>query len=376
MIDAAACASRVARVAGYLDEHGIAAARFEDFEGARSPVVRYLTGHPGDAFLVVTADARTILIAWDVNMARRRASVDRILAYTDFGRNPVNATKAVLGELGLRRGGRVSLGEATPYLRFIDYVEALDDFDPLCESGGVDGFVRSMRAVKDAGELEIYRRASLVTDRLMDEIEEGLRSGVLASETDVALFIERECRCAGCEGTGFETIAAGPARSFGIHAVPAYGAGPFATEGMSILDFGVRLQGYTTDVTMTFVRGDPGPVRRRMIELVGEACESAVRLCGPGVAARSIAGHVDALFSRAGMSMPHGLGHGIGLEAHEAPGINMRPENDAVLVPGNIVTIEPGLYDPELGGVRLEHDILVTEHGFEALTHSRIVFLD
>jgi Xaa-Pro dipeptidase len=73
--------------------------------------------------------------------------------------------------------------------------------------------------------------------------------------------------------------------------------------------------------------------------------------------------------------MPHGLGHGVGLEAHEAPAVRSRADNAAILAPGHIITIEPGLYDPELGGVRLENDVLITAEGAEVLTHSRIVRL-
>jgi Xaa-Pro dipeptidase len=73
--------------------------------------------------------------------------------------------------------------------------------------------------------------------------------------------------------------------------------------------------------------------------------------------------------------MPHALGHGIGLEAHEAPGVNVRASNTAILVPGNIITLEPGLYHPEFGGVRLENDVLITENGCKVLTKSRIVSL-
>jgi Xaa-Pro dipeptidase len=375
MIETSVYAARRNRVAAYLSEKGIAAARFEDFEGMRGRSVSYLSGHPGDAFLVVAADARSVLVPWDVNMARKCAQVDDIIPYTSFGRKATSATLAVLEKLGLRRASKLALSSSTSYLRYIDFVEALEDYDMICEAGGVDEFVMGMRAVKDSGELEIYREASRCTDILMDGIESGIRSGSFASELDLALFIERESRMLGCEGTGFETLAAGPGRSFGIHAVPAYGAGAFATDGMSILDCGLKRGGYTTDITMSFVRGEAGAKRESMIALVREAHDSAIAMCAPGVPTRDIAAMVDGIFQAAGYTMPHALGHGIGLDAHEAPGVNQREENRAVLEPGNIITIEPGLYDPDLGGVRLENDVLITDAGCEVLTHSRIVRL-
>ena len=289
MIEASVYTARRERLSAYLAKRGLAAARFEDFEGMRSRNVRYFSGHPGDAFLIVTADGRSILVPWDINMAQKCAHVDDIIPYTSFGRKAASATLAVAGKLELPHGSRIALPSSTSYIRYIDFVEVLEDHDMVCEEGGVDDFVIGMRSVKDAGELAVYREASRITDLLMDGIEARVRAGELATEVDVALFIERESRMLGCEGTGFETLAAGPGRSFGIHAVPAYGAGPFATEGMSILDCGVVLEGYTTDITMTFVQGDPGTERERMIGLVREAYDQAVAMCAPGVATRDIA---------------------------------------------------------------------------------------
>jgi Xaa-Pro dipeptidase len=367
--------ARRQKVAQALAARGAAVARFEDFEHLRSPSVRYLCGHPGDAFLLVAADGSSALVAWDRIMADRMASVDRIYSYTDFGRNSGAAMRAVLSDMGIRPGSKVELPAATPYPAYVDMVAALDEWDLVCEQDGIDSTVLKLRAVKDSGELAIYEKASALTDRLMDGIEAGIRAGRLEREMDIALYIEKEGRSAGAEGTGFDTIAAGPERSFGIHAFPSYGGGPFGTQGMSILDFGIVIEGYTSDVTMSFLRGPLASEQHRMVELVKEAYARGVAACIPGAAARDVALVVDEFFRVEGKTMPHSLGHGIGLESHEYPGINLRPGNDAVLEPGMIVTIEPGLYSPEFGGVRLENDVLITGSGHRVLTNSRIVEL-
>jgi len=368
-------ARRREKVAAFLRKRGIAAARFEDFEHLRSPSLRYLSGHPGDAFLIISADSGSVLIPWDLNMAGKMASVDTVLPYTSFGRSSTAAFRAALENLGVKPGSRVEMSSSTPYPSFVDHVAALDEWDLVCPAEGADAFVLSLRAVKDEGELAIYARTSALTDRLIDALEQGVRTSAFSTELDVALFIEREARAAGAEGMGFETLAAGPGRSFGIHAFPAYGAGAFGGPGMSILDFGIVIEGYTSDVTMSFVREPLEPRQRAMIELVEEAHRIGIAACGPGVPAREVAARIDALFSAEGVSMPHALGHGIGLEAHESPGINLRETNTAILAQGNIVTIEPGLYDPALGGVRLEDDVLITVDGRRKLTSSRIVRL-
>jgi hypothetical protein len=141
--------ARRARVAEALRARGIAAARFEDFEGMRDPSVRYLCGHPGDAFLIIGADGSSALVAWDRNMADKMASVDRIFSYTDFGRRSADAMCAVLRELGVKRGDKVGMPAATPYPKFVDHVGVLEDWALVCEAGGIDDMVLGMRAVKD-----------------------------------------------------------------------------------------------------------------------------------------------------------------------------------------------------------------------------------
>lgn len=367
--------ARRERLASALRERGIAAARFEDFEHLRSPSVRYLCGHPGDAFLVIAADASSVLVPWDANMAARMAHVDTVLPYVDFGRRSESAMRAALETLKVPSGSRVELPSATSYPSFIDHVASLEEWDLVCENSGADQEVLSMRAVKDEFELSIYEKASALTNSIMDGIEAGIKDGSLDNELDIALFIERKARAAGAEGTGFDTIAAGPGRSFGIHAFPSYGAGPFGAKGFSILDFGIVIEGYTSDVTMTFVRGPLEPEQRKMLDLVREAYDRALAACAPGRPARDVAVLVDEFFAENGFVMPHSLGHGIGLEAHESPAVNIREENKAILKPGNIITLEPGLYHPDLGGVRLENDVLITETGRRELTSSRIVIL-
>lgn len=368
-------AERRGRVAAWLKDRGIAAALFEDREGRRDPTVRYLSGQPGDSLLIVTAEGRGILVAWDVNMAETMARVDEILAYGDFERKPVRAVLGVLAQEGIAAGARVELPSTLAYPEYVRYAGEGEDYDFLCREDGADEFARGLRAVKDEAEAAVYRRAASITDELIEALEAGVRKGSISTETDAALFLERESRARGCEGMGFETLAAGPRRSFGIHAFPTYTSGAFGTDGLSILDFGVSLEGYTTDVTMTFVRGRLSPRQDRMIALVEAAYREAAGMLRPGVPTLQIARRVDEVFAAEGFKMPHALGHGIGLEAHEAPALRNRDDNSWVLAPGHVVTLEPGLYDPETGGVRLENDFMILPDGAEALTRSRIVRL-
>jgi Xaa-Pro dipeptidase len=367
--------ARREKIYNWMAQEGVAVVMFEDTESRRDPAIRWMTGQPGDALLFLSVDRQALLIPWDINIAVKYADAETIIPYTDLGRQALIAFRTALEIFKTPPGSKLEISPATPYPLFLNYVESLGDFDILCRDAGATQAVTVLRSVKDEEEIAIYRELSQITNEMIDHLEEDIRSGKIKTEMDAALYIEAEARKRGCEGTGFETLAAGSGRSFGIHAFPAYTAGKFASQGLSILDFGLKLKGYTSDVTMSFACPPLSKAQERLLMLTEKAYKASLSLVEPGIEARSIAAVVDNLFTKARKAMPHGLGHGIGMEAHEAPTIRNRGNNDWILAPGMIFTLEPGLYDPDHGGCRLENDILVTETGYEVLTHSRIVRL-
>jgi Xaa-Pro dipeptidase len=359
----------------WMAEEQIALVMFEDTEGRRDPGIRWMTGQPQDALLFLAAEGKSLLVPWDVNMAALYAQADAIIPYGEFERRSIQALKGAAALFKLHPGARLEIPPVTSYIGFLKYIEEAGEYDILCRNNGAHDQAERLRTVKDEEEQAIYRKAAVVTNVITDLLENEVAAGRLPTEMDVALFIEAECRSRGCEGTGFETLAAGATRSFGIHAFPAYTASPFAGPGLSILDFGLKYQGYTTDVTLTFARGPLSREQERMLTLTEKAYARALSLIKDGARAREISLAADAVFGRARKSMPHALGHGIGLEAHEAPYLRSRPDNEWILQEGMIFTLEPGLYDPVQGGCRLENDILITPEGAEVLTQGRIIRL-
>ena len=358
-----------------MAQEGASLVMIEDSEAHRNLAIRWLTGQPGDALLFLSVDRRSLLVPWDINMAMLHAEADAMLPYSEFDRLPVKALKGVTERLNIPKGSRIEISGATPYPMFLNYVEEITDFDVICRKGGVWEELEKCRAVKDEEEIKIYHKISVLTDEIIHLLENQIRAGKLKTEIDIALFIDSECRKRGCEGTGFETLAAGPERSFGIHAFPTYTAGAFGGPGLSILDFGLKYAGYTSDVTLTFAGEPLSKPQEKMLSLVEKAYKLALSMIKSGEYARNISLAVDTYFGRYRKKMPHGLGHGIGLQAHEAPALRNRSDNEWILEPGHIITLEPGLYDPIHGGCRLENDILITEAGAEVLTGARIVRL-
>ncbi|MDR0451165.1 MAG: Xaa-Pro peptidase family protein [Treponema sp.] len=357
-----------------MAQEGIALILFEDTEGRRDPAVRWLSGHPGDALLFLTVSRKAVLVPWDLSLALIYGQADSLIPYAAFERRSLAAVQGVAKKFKIPRGSKIEIPPVTPYLLFLEYVGGLGDFDIICRNSGIHGEAEKMRALKDEEEIRIYRTAAGITNRLIGLLEKNVRSGKLKTEADTALFIEAEARRQGCEGTGFATLAAGPDRSFAIHAFPPCTAAPFAEQGLSILDFGLKYAGYTTDVTLTFAR-DPSPAQEKLLTLTEKAYNLALSLVEEDRPAREIARAVDTLFGKSKKIMPHALGHGIGLQEHESPAIRNREDNGWVLKPGMVFTLEPGLYEPSLGGCRLENDILLTGKGAEVLTKASIVRL-
>ncbi|MCL2801920.1 MAG: Xaa-Pro peptidase family protein [Treponema sp.] len=375
--------ARLEKIYKWMADENIALVMLEDCEARRDQNIRWITGHPGDALLFLS-QGKAILAAWDVNLAKLYAlhSGVMIASYNDFDRKPAKAIAAIAQKLGIPAGSKIEIPPVTPYPVFLDYVGELTDYDILCRENGIAAEIRKMRAVKDEEEIAMIRKAANITNELIDSIEKNVISGKIKTEADAALFIELESRKSGCEGTSFETLAAGPERSYAIHAFPAWTNAPFGTDGLSILDFGVKLGGYCTDVTLTFAR-NLDPKQEKLVNLVEKASKLAVSMAHNEVRAKDIAAAVDTLFSRSKKKMPHRLGHGIGLEAHEYPSLGNSSENEWVFSPGMTFTIEPGLYHPLLGGCRLENDFLIidgsagsaTPQPPEMLTNARIIRL-
>lgn len=367
-------AARREKLFAFMKENKITAAVFEDTEGRRDLSVRYFTGHPSDALWICSSDGKNTLVPWDENLAKERSVDVKIAPYNKYDRKNIEAVREILKSFKKNDPRlKVEVSPATPYPLFLKYVDALQGWDVLCRENSVHDFVLSLRACKDEYEIECTKEAARVGDLIIEKIENGIDDGSIKTEMDVSLLIERELRLNGCERNGFDTLAAGSSRSFEIHAFPGYTSAPWPGKGLSILDFGVVFEGYTSDTTLTVVK-DATDEQKKLVELVEKAAKEALPYYKNGEKIKMAGLVADEVFKKAKREMPHTLGHGIGLEIHEFPRVSAKQTDDLVFKPGMIVTLEPGLYDSKLGGVRLENDVLVTENGNEVITHSKIIY--
>ncbi len=230
----------------------------------------------------------------------------------------------------------------------------------------VSGLVEGLRLCKDPGEVRMLKRGARVNGDALREISASIRPG--RTESDVALDLETAMRRRGASGASFDTIVASGPRSALPHGIAS--SRRLKKGDLITIDFGAVMSGYHADTTRAFSLGRPSPRGEKIYNIVLEAQMTALEAVKPGV----LCGEVDKAARDViagygyGEAFGHGTGHGVGLDIHEAP--RLGPGVKEVLRPGMVVTVEPGIYLPRWGGVRIEDMVLVTERGKEVLTRS------
>ncbi|MBU0673044.1 MAG: Xaa-Pro peptidase family protein [Proteobacteria bacterium] len=235
----------------------------------------------------------------------------------------------------------------------------------------ITGLIEKQRTCKDPGELALIRRAVRLNEEVFIEVFKSLRPGM--TERQVAIRIETLMRERGASGPSFETIvAAGPNGAL-PHAVP--GDRPLVEGEPIVIDMGLVLDGYCSDMTRTVVLGRIAQKTRKLFRLVRKAQLAGIKAIRPGRTGLEVDMAARRIITEAGYgeAFGHGLGHGVGLAVHEAPSLSFR--NRKQLKPGMVVTVEPGIYLPGWGGIRLENMVVVTPEGCELL-NSDTTFLD
>ncbi|AZI57463.1 aminopeptidase P family protein [Nakamurella antarctica] len=321
--------------------------------------IRYLTGFTGSnaALLVGTASEEATVFCTDgryvTQSSEQVADLERVI---DRPCDLALITRAAGGVIGFE-GDAVSVNGHAELLHAAGESVALQ---------AVSYLVEDLRAVKDAGEIELLRQACAVADTgLEDLLSAGeLRPG--RTEREVSLDLDERMRRLGAEDVAFETIVAAGANSAIPHHRPTVSV--INTGDFVKIDFGARFAGYHSDMTRTFVMGEPADWQREVYDVVSAAQEAGRLACMPGSACTEVDAVARQVIENAGYGefYLHGLGHGIGLEIHEAPTIGS--VSTGIIASDMVVTVEPGIYLPGRGGVRIEDSGVVRPGGYELLT--------
>ncbi len=346
---------RIARAFALFDASGCDALLVTKLEN-----IAYLTGFSGSsAMLLITRDG--VVLTTDGR-------------YRDQARNELDKARVdaqiVIGNLAVQlealsrveSTARLGLEAAHARWSFVTMVSRELDVEPVATTG----LIESLRAIKDAGEVARIERACAIADVALDETKRRLLES--PSEREFAAELEYSMRVHGASAASFETIVASGANSALPHMRPT---GRRIVPGdLVVVDFGAMVDGYHSDMTRTFVIGAPTARQLEQIEAVALAQAAGVDALAPGVTGAE----VDAICRRVleasgfGEFFTHGTGHGVGREIHEAPTVGARAPD--ILRKGMVVTVEPGTYLPESGGVRIEDTLVMTDDGARPLTHA------
>ena len=322
---------------------------------------RYLSGFTGtEGFVLIGREGAIVLVdPRYTEQARGQCPAFTIVEHNaDTGFWPV--LERQLAELGVRR-----LGFEGQHVT-VAWLDEAREKVPAVNWVPTQRLVEQLRMIKDEGEIAAIRRAQELTDRVFAEVLAGVRAGM--SERELALRLWTGLLEAGAEDRAFVTIVASGVRSALPHGVAS--DKPIERGDLVTVDFGAYVDGYASDMTRTFVVGRASPEQRRIYDVVLQAEQAGVEAVRPGRTGKEVDAVARAIIEQAGygQAFGHGLGHGVGLEVHEAPRLSKLGEDR--LEPGMVVTVEPGIYLPGWGGVRIEDLVVVREDGPEVLTQT------
>ena len=366
-------AGRLARVRAALADH----------DGAASPD----TGPTPDAFLVTTSANLRWLTGFTGSAGLLLVGPERALLATD-GRYRTQAAEqlaaaGVADEVELAIGGVAAQREAligAAAGAVAVGLEAADVTWSAATSWGsllaplpvvpTQGVVEGLRVVKEDGEVVRMERAAAIADAALGSVLPllaGVRDGRVLTEAAFAAALDHAMRLAGAEDRAFETIVASGENSAKPHARP--GGRVIGLGDPVVVDFGAIFDGYRSDMTRTFcVGGAPTGELATVFDVVAASQAAGVAAVAPGVAAGDVDKVCRDRIAEAGWAerFEHGTGHGVGLDIHEGPAVGAG--STAILLPGTVVTVEPGVYLPAVGGVRIEDTLVVTPTGSRPLT--------
>lgn len=316
---------------------------------------RYLTGFTGSAGLVwISTDKQAILTDFRYIEQVKTECPDWELVKIE---DPINTLKALISEQNINKiayeKDHVTVGQLQQWEEKLSV-----EFIPIA------GWVQELRMIKDKEEIEYIRKAAKIGDEAFADLLPNIRPGT--TERDLALELEFLMRKAGADGMSFEPIVAAGPQSALPHARP--GERILSVGDFVVFDFGCIVKGYCSDMTRTVVIGEPEEKHLIIYDLVLKAQMESLSAVAPGRTGAEIDAIAREIINDAGYGeyFGHGLGHSVGLEIHENP--RLSKNDNTILRPGMVVTVEPGVYLPDFGGVRIEDLVVVTEEGYEVLT--------
>jgi Xaa-Pro aminopeptidase len=326
--------------------------------------IRYLTGFTGSAGMLFVLPDRTVLVTDGRYGTQAGEQLDeagvRAEIVVSGAAAQLETAKGIAGDLP-------SLALEAAHVSWARQRSFAESWFPGTELIATTALVEDLRRVKDAGEVARIAEACRIADSALHNLRDRLAKG--PAEAEFGRELDFEMRRLGATGPSFETIVASGANAAKPHHRP--GDAPIATNAPIVIDFGALVDGYCSDMTRTVWTGDlVDATLRRAVDVVLASQAAGVAAVRAGAAAADVDKACREVIAEAGWAdaFVHGTGHGVGLDIHEAPSVAATSTD--TLEAGHVVTVEPGVYLPGLGGVRIEDTVVVTEDGCRPLTNT------
>lgn len=322
--------------------------------------IRYFSNFTSDeSVLVISKDRRVLLTDFRYTIQAKELSAPAFEIIETSRAIATDEISAVLKEMGVKR---CAFEDGYLTVRaFNNYKELPVELVPMTP------VIDRVRLVKDEYEIECLKKAQSIADEAFAELITKIRAGM--TEKEVANLLDHLLRVHGAEENSFDTIVGSGPNGALCHATP--GARKLQEGDLVVIDFGCKYMGYCSDMTRTIAVGEPCDELKKIYSIVLDAQLKALEALTPNMSAKELDGVARGVITEAGYGpcFGHSLGHGFGLDIHEAPYASTRSED--ALIPGTTITVEPGIYVEGLGGVRIEDDCVLTEDGYIDLAHTR-----
>jgi Xaa-Pro aminopeptidase len=354
-----------------LEEKKLDAALFLTSEPIHDVNIEYFTGFQQERFfsfscLLMTQNKSTLIVSpLNYDQAMEEADADEIINLESYDRSLTKALKEKLKKV--KSVGIIE--EIFPYriYRKFKHLKFQD----------ISDIILDIRSVKEPKEIERIKKACQIANHGIKIIEKNFSNKM--TEKELALILEQELIRKDADELAFSTIVTSGKRSAYIHPYPSF-SNQKIQDGLGLIDFGVMYKGYCSDVTVPFILGKLSSKQKKIVQTVEEAYEKAIETLKIDIPTWKVYESVENLIKKNGFKLKHSLGHGLGLEPHDLPSLSPKPKSKEVLkewkevkLKENMVfTIEPGIYEPGIGGCRLENDIIMDRKS-KCLTKSKLI---
>ena len=321
----------------------------------------YLSGFDGEGFALIGINGKNYLLTDSryTEQAQKESPDFKILTDDPNKKNArMLAFKKILAQTKIKK-----IAFESNNLSYADFKKYSNNFESI-EFLPTENIIELLRMIKDKEEIIKIKKAAQITTESLKDVFELMKPGM--RELDIASELAYTMRKKGAQKEAFDIIVVSGERSSLVHGKPSEKK---ITEGeLIIIDVGANYQNYNSDITRTIIMGKENAKQKEIFSIVLEAQNKALEFLKPGVKCKEVDSIARDIIGKKGYGeyFGHSLGHGVGLDIHELPPVSF--SDDTVLLPGMVITIEPGIYLPEAGGVRIEDSVLITEEGYEILT--------